>query len=105
MAVHVIGRSLMTSDRTDHQAKSVGTGGWVVSFLPGRTLTLEQATAAMQAAEAVVTVGALAGQVGLTAMETVGLALQEPPWPAPAAEPAARPARLRGLVSAVAQRA
>lgn len=80
MAVHVIDRSLMTSDRTDHQAKSVGTGGWVVSFLPGRTLTLEQATAAMQAAEAVATVGRLAGQVGLTTLETVGLAMRESPW-------------------------
>src|SRR5438445_10419826 len=60
MAVQVIGRSLMTSDQTEHQAKSVGTGGWVVSFLPGRTLTIEQATAAMQAAEAVAVVGMLA---------------------------------------------
>lgn len=105
MAVHVIGRSLMTSDRTDHQAKSVGTGGWVVSFLPGRTLTLEQATAAMQAAEAVATVGALAGQVGLTTLETVGLAMQASPWSGPKELPAARPARLRGFVAAVAQRA
>lgn len=80
MAVQVVDRSLMTSDLTPHQAKSVGIGGWVVSFLPGRTLTTEQATAALQAAEAVATVNALAGQVGLTAMETVGLATQESPW-------------------------
>ncbi|TQM29822.1 hypothetical protein [Nocardia bhagyanarayanae] len=80
MAVQVIGRSLMTSDQTEHQAKSVGSGGWVVSFLPGRTLTIEQATAAMQAAEAVAVVGLLADQVGLTALETVGLAIQESPW-------------------------
>ncbi|WP_216913817.1 hypothetical protein [Nocardia noduli] len=80
MAVHVIGRSLMTSDQTEHQAKSVGSGGWVVSFLPGRTLTIEQATAAMQAAEAVAVVGVLADQVGLTTLETVGLAMQESSW-------------------------
>ncbi|MEV0294486.1 hypothetical protein [Nocardia sp. NPDC050710] len=83
MAVQVIGRSLMTSDRTEHQAKSVGGGGWVVSFLPGRTLTIEQATAAMQAAEAVAVVGLLADLVGLTTLETVGLAIQESPWGEP----------------------
>ncbi|MEV5839122.1 hypothetical protein [Nocardia sp. NPDC052112] len=82
MAVQVIGRSLMTSDQTEHQAKSVGAGGWVVSFLPGRTLTIEQAMAAMQAAEAVAVVGMLADQVGLTTLETVGLAIQESPWAA-----------------------
>lgn len=80
MAVQVIGRALMTSDQTDHQAKSVGSGGWVVSFLPGRTLTTEQAMAAMQAAEAVAVVGGLADLVGLTTLETVGLAIQESPW-------------------------
>ncbi|MEC3914367.1 hypothetical protein [Nocardia sp. CDC160] len=83
MAVQVVDRSLMTSDLTPHQAKSVGAGGWVVSFLPGRTLTLAQAAAALQAAEAVAAVNALAGQVGLTAMETVGLATQESPWSEP----------------------
>ncbi|WP_024801620.1 hypothetical protein [Nocardia sp. BMG51109] len=83
MAVQVVGRALMTSDQTPHQARCVGQGGWVVSFLPGRTLTLEQATAALQAAEAVSTVSALAGRVGLTPMETVGLAIQEPPWSEP----------------------
>ena len=81
MAVQVVGRALMTSDQTSHQAKCVGQGGWVVSFLPGRTLTLEQATAALQAAEAVSAVHALSGRVGLTPLETVGLAMQEPPWP------------------------
>nr|WP_216901581.1 hypothetical protein [Nocardia alni] len=83
MAVQVVGRSLMTSDQTPHQARSVGVGGWVVSFLPGRTLTLEQATAALQAAEAVAAVRALACAVGLTPLETVGLAMQEPPWDEP----------------------
>lgn len=80
MAVQVVGRSLMTSDQTPHQARSVGVGGWVVSFLPGRTLTLEQATAALQAAEAVAAVRELSCSVGLTPLETVGLAMQEPPW-------------------------
>ncbi|MGQ4598055.1 hypothetical protein [Nocardia sp. R6R-6] len=83
MAVQVIGRSLMTSDQTEHQAKSVGSGGWVVSFLPGRTLTIEQATAAIQAAEAVAAVGMLADLVGLTTLETVGLAIRESPWGEP----------------------
>jgi hypothetical protein len=80
MAVQVIGWSLMTSDQTEHQAKSVGAGGWVVSFLPGRTLTIEQATAAMQAAEAVAAVGMLADLLALTTLETVGLAIQESSW-------------------------
>ncbi|WP_107653294.1 hypothetical protein [Nocardia suismassiliense] len=90
MAVQVVDRALMTSDQTEHQAKSVGAGGWGVSFLPGRTLTIEQATAAMQAAEAVAVVGALADQVGLTTLETVGLAIQESPWTRPAHEPCGR---------------
>ncbi|KQY28520.1 MULTISPECIES: hypothetical protein [Nocardia] len=97
MAVQVIGRSLMTSDQTDHQAKSVGSGGWVVSFLPGRTLTIEQATAAIQAAEAVAMVGALADQVGLTTLETVGLAIQESPWVRVLPEPMRRSRRLSWL--------
>lgn len=80
MAVHVVGGSLMTSDQTEHQAKSVGDGGWVVSYLPGWTLTMDQAAAAIQAAESVASVSALARQVGLTALETVGMALQSPPW-------------------------
>ncbi|GAD85429.1 MULTISPECIES: hypothetical protein [Nocardia] len=97
MAVQVIGRSLMTSDQTDHQAKSVGSGGWVVSFLPGRTLTIEQATAAIQAAEAVAMVGALADQVGLTTLETVGLAIQESPWASALPAPVRRSRRLSWL--------
>lgn len=80
MAVQVVDRSLMTSDQTPHQARCVGGGGWVVSFLPGRTLTLEQATAALQAAETVSAVRVLADRVGLTPLETIGLAMREPPW-------------------------
>ncbi|GAA5047431.1 hypothetical protein GCM10023318_13970 [Nocardia callitridis] len=96
MAVQVIGLSLMTSDQTEHQAKSVGSGGWVVSFLPGRTLTIEQATAALQAAEAAAAVRMLSGQVGLTAMETVGLAIQESPWGEALSGPSGRRGWLRG---------
>jgi hypothetical protein len=80
MPVHVVGSSLMTSDLTPHEARSVGDDGWVVSYLPGRTLTTEQATAAIQAAEVVTTMRDLAKQIGLTALEAVGMALQEPPW-------------------------
>lgn len=85
MAVQVVGGSLMTSDHTGHQARSVGAGGWVVSFMPGRTLTIEQATAAMQAAEVVAAfarqladeltaIRAYAVPLGLTALELVGMA-------------------------------
>ncbi|CAM4330949.1 hypothetical protein NONI108955_21195 [Nocardia ninae] len=74
---------MMTSDKTEHQAKSVGDGGWVVSFLPGRTLTVTQAADAMKAAEAVETVRALTESIGLTVLETVGLVIQEQPWPPP----------------------
>jgi hypothetical protein len=80
MAVQVVGHSVMTSDQTEHQAKSVGDGKWVVSFLPGRTLRCDQAVAAMQAAEAVALLNTAADLVGLTTLETVGLALQESPW-------------------------
>ncbi|WP_084655404.1 hypothetical protein [Nocardia altamirensis] len=83
MAVHVISGSLITSDHTQHQAKSVGLDGWVVSFLPGRTLNLEQAAAAIQAAEAVEAVEHLAHLIGLTTRETIGLAIAEPPWSSP----------------------
>ncbi|MEV0682643.1 hypothetical protein AB0I35_02145 [Nocardia sp. NPDC050378] len=68
-----------------------------MSFLPGRTLTIEQATAAIQAAEAVAMVGALADQVGLTTLETVGLAIQESPWASSLPEPVRRTRRLSWL--------
>ncbi|WP_454194279.1 hypothetical protein [Nocardia sp. Marseille-Q1738] len=87
MAVRVVRNSLMISDQTEHQAKSVGDGCWVVSYLPGRTLTIDQATAAMKAAEVASAVSDLAGQVGLTALETVGMALQQPPWDCPQTQP------------------
>jgi hypothetical protein len=46
---------LICSDLTHHTAKLVGQGdaaGWRVSWLPGQTLTLSQAEAAMNLAEA-----------------------------------------------------
>lgn len=43
----------MTSDRTRHTARAADGGGWTVSWLPGRTLTQNQAVTAMTIAEAV----------------------------------------------------
>nr|WP_082940358.1 MULTISPECIES: hypothetical protein [unclassified Nocardia] len=87
MAVHVIGRSLMTSDQTGHQATCVGGGRWVVSFLPGRTLDAQQATAAMQVADITTDLESWARLLGLTAGEAVGLVF--------AAKAAAEPSRRR----------
>ncbi|WP_405159864.1 hypothetical protein OG203_25815 [Nocardia sp. NBC_01499] len=84
MAVHVIASSLMTSDLTAHRARSVGHGSWVVSYLPGRTLTCAQAVAALRVAEVVPSlldlVGELADEVGLTALEAVGMAVRKSDW-------------------------
>lgn len=79
MPIQVIDRTLMISDRCGHQARSVGDQQWVVSFLPGRTLSTEQATAAMQIAESVADNLVLARYLGLTVLEACGLAAQEPP--------------------------
>ncbi len=83
MAVQVVGGSLMTSDQTEHQAKSVGDSRWVVSYLPGRTLSLNQAVAALRAADHVVQLQACAASLGLTALEAARLASTERPWPPP----------------------
>ncbi|WP_069161236.1 hypothetical protein [Nocardia altamirensis] len=84
MAVHVIASSLMTSDLTPHRARSVGHGSWVVSYLPGRTLTCAQAVAALRVAEVVPalldTVAELADEVGLTALEALGMAARQSSW-------------------------
>ncbi|MFD0360431.1 hypothetical protein ACFQZZ_03095 [Nocardia sp. GCM10030253] len=86
----------MTSDLTSHRARSVGQENWVVSYLPGRTLTCAQAVAALRVAEVVPslldTVGELADEVGLTALEAVGMAVRQSPWDEP---PAGRSRRLR----------
>jgi hypothetical protein len=44
----------MTSEQTRHTARAAAGGGWAVSWLPGRTLTQNQAVTAMTIAEAVV---------------------------------------------------
>ncbi|WP_405135110.1 hypothetical protein [Nocardia sp. NBC_01388] len=76
MAIQVAG-ALITSDQTNHSARSVGQGGWVVSWLPGRTITAEQAVAAMQLAEAVGGLMALARMLGLPPCEAIGKAMLE----------------------------
>jgi len=75
MSVQVVDNQRIVSDRSDHHARSVGDGGWVVSFLPGRTLTLEQAVAAMQVAEVVGELAKLTHLLGLTPLEAVGHAV------------------------------
>ncbi|MBF6333208.1 hypothetical protein [Nocardia transvalensis] len=78
-----VDQAWIVSDRSEHRAKSVGDGDWVVSFLPGRTLTKEQAITAIQIAEMATATAALAQCVGLTAIEAVQLAVIEPPWGSP----------------------
>jgi hypothetical protein len=98
MVVQVISSSLMASDLTRHQARSVGDGWWEASWLRGRKLTVEQAAAAMVVADqapAMVNsvysaVGAYVRQLGLTPFEAIGMAVAvECQWPAvfPAACP------------------
>lgn len=82
MSVHVIDRAWMVSDRTPHQARRVSEDAWVVSYLRGRMVTTEQATAAIQAAEVVSLMEELASRIGLTAMEALGLVVIEKPWDA-----------------------
>ena len=85
MAVQVIGTSWVTSDCTRHQARSVGQGNWAVSYLPGRTLTLEQSVAAIRVAEEVApmvsVIGDYARELGLTPAEAFGMAMRECGWP------------------------
>ena len=73
----------MTSEETEHQARSVGEGMWVTSFLPGRTLNREQAVAAMQIASTVRYLDELAGPLGLTASQVVAMAGMSSNWPHP----------------------
>lgn len=99
MSVRVIGATLLVSDVTAHQAKSVGDGNWVVSYLPGRTLTLPQSLAALRVAEDsrlfLSSIAPLAAQVGLTALETVGLTVAKCEWPQPEPHVPRRRVRLR----------
>ncbi|WP_159841437.1 hypothetical protein [Nocardia sp. CY41] len=80
MSVHVVDRTWIVSDQTPHQARRVSDDAWVVSYLRGRMVTTEQATAAIQAAEMVSLTEELARRVGLTVLETVGLVVLESPW-------------------------
>ncbi|WP_433661114.1 hypothetical protein ACQPW1_02225 [Nocardia sp. CA-128927] len=85
MAVHVDGGgSLMLSDKSAHQARLAGDDVWTVSFLPGRMLSADQAVAALRAAEELVAIGEYGLELGLTALELVGLAAFECTWPTPA---------------------
>ncbi|MFC8044213.1 hypothetical protein [Nocardia sp. NPDC057353] len=70
----------MVTDRSRHQARRVAEDGWVVSYLRGRTLTTEQATAAMRAVEELATLHGLTSVLGLTTLEAVTLAINESPW-------------------------
>ncbi|MEU1958993.1 hypothetical protein [Nocardia sp. NPDC019304] len=82
MSVHVVDRTWIVSDRTPHQARRVSDDAWVVSYLRGRMVNTEQATAAIQAAEMVSLTEDLVRPFGLTALEAVGLVVLESPWDA-----------------------
>ncbi|WP_433202002.1 hypothetical protein ACQP1G_11395 [Nocardia sp. CA-107356] len=82
MAIEVVSASMMTSDETTHMARCVGGDRWVVSWLPGRTLSGQQAVTAMTIATTVAThdvptdtewamLDDLALELGLTAREAV----------------------------------
>ncbi|MFI6867156.1 hypothetical protein [Nocardia sp. NPDC050406] len=72
---------------TQHHARCVGGDRWVVSWLPGRTLSGQQAVTAMTIASTVaehppteaewVILDGLALELGLTAREAVGMVAQE----------------------------
>lgn len=55
VAIEVISSSIMTSSDTAHVARCVGGDRWAVSWLPGRTLTGQQAVTAMMLAVSVAT--------------------------------------------------
>lgn len=86
MAIEVITASTMTSNATAHSAQCIGEDRWVVSWLPDRTLTGEQAVTAMTIASTVASRTVTAGdpewavlddwalELGLTAPEAIGLA-------------------------------
>lgn len=98
MSVLIVAASLMTSYRARHQAKYVGQGNWVASWLPRPTLTYEQAVGAMRAAEEVSPVVAVverwSGELGLSPLEALGMAAMDCTWPQP--PPMQRPCRRRG---------
>ncbi|APB00494.1 hypothetical protein [Nocardia seriolae] len=87
MAIEVVSASMMTSDLTSHIARCVGGDRWVVSWLPGRTLSGQQAVTAMTIAATVTEhtptdtewamLDGLALELGLTARECVGMVATE----------------------------
>jgi hypothetical protein len=88
VAIEVVSASMMTSDETTHMARCVGGDWWVVSWLPGRTLSGQQAVTAMTIATTVAThdvptevewamLDDLALDLGLTAREAVFMVAQE----------------------------
>ncbi|WP_024806475.1 hypothetical protein [Nocardia sp. BMG51109] len=87
MAIEVVSASMMTSDMTRHIARCVGGDRWVVSWLPGRTLTGQQAVTAMTIASTVtghaptdaewVMLDNMALELGLTGREAVYMVASE----------------------------
>ncbi|MGV9662172.1 hypothetical protein ACWDUL_25220 [Nocardia niigatensis] len=87
MAIEVVSESMMTSDLTAHIARCVGGDRWVVSWLPGRTLSGQQAVTAMTIASTVseqeptqtewAMLDGLALALGLTAREAIGMVASE----------------------------
>ncbi|WP_433626456.1 hypothetical protein [Nocardia sp. CA-120079] len=74
---------VLRSDRTTHHARSVGDGGWVISYLPARTITEDQAVAALLAAEELSAIQQCAQLLGLTALKIAGMATTECTWRQP----------------------
>ncbi len=70
-------RSLTGDAQIGHQARCVGQGQWVVSFLPGRTLSKNQASAALRVAGELDALRGHAAALGLTVLELVGLAMMD----------------------------
>jgi hypothetical protein len=87
VAIEVVSASMMTSDLTRHIARCVGGDRWVVSWLPGRTLSGQQAVTAMTIASTVngripseaelTMVDSMALELGLTAREAIGMVASE----------------------------
>lgn len=87
MAIEIVSESMITSDSTHHIARCVGGDGWVVSWLPGRTLSGAQAVTAVRLAGAVTcdepadaewaALNTMALRLGLTGREAVYLVVCE----------------------------
>lgn len=87
VAIEVVSASMMTSDLTKHIARCVGGDRWVVSWLPGRTLSGQQAVTAMTIASTVddrqlseaewAMLDSMALELGLTGREALGMVASE----------------------------